>query len=542
MLPRIASLPSFPALVLAALVATTSGAVAQSDAARIPSELYECLHTARSNVDFYLSNYGPAGHDVGTSGPGAFWPRDSRNSYLYGGGFWFGARRRVGDSLVDASVVGYNASTGGSWFVPGGSHDTVVSANLHRLYDAESYDRTTGEALDEADRSAGGPRWPVWTVTAPNDIGVDGFVGAYVADTSQRRPWTLGAPVFVSSEDFVALMSDRDQSRFEEVGAPGLPLGVQVEVRMYAWGESFLRDVVLLRYAVTNTGDSTLYDCYLGLGLDADIGFASNDHGAIAIADPAQDSLDLCALWSETEALGRFGYLGVDVVDSPERDASGFVRGRDGIVRTDERLGLTTFQNRSIESDPATSADRYAAMRSGARDVDAGRGDFRQLVATGPVHLRPGDTATATFALMFAMNPGANPPTGTWADMAPLVDLDRRVQSFYDRAFTAAMGFAAAPNAPPRDRTRALRLAPSPAGAALGASRAVASFELEEESAASVEIIDVRGERMSAIDLGRLGRGAHRVGLDVAGFPSGVYFVVVRTGAGARCERLVIQQ
>ena len=77
-----------------------------------------------SNIDFCTTNYGIFGLNVSENSGGIFWPRNSSNQYVFGGGVWFGAQKKIQDAVGNSTykkltVVSYDPTNGGSWLVPG---------------------------------------------------------------------------------------------------------------------------------------------------------------------------------------------------------------------------------------------------------------------------------------------------------------------------------------------------------------------------------------------------------------------------------------
>ncbi|HVK39609.1 MAG TPA: T9SS type A sorting domain-containing protein [Candidatus Kapabacteria bacterium] len=514
---------------------------AQTPDARVPTSVDECVTNTRSNVELYHTNNGAIGFKATDGDAGGFWPRGTgRRQYVYGGGLIVGARKRVGATLASLSAIAYNPFSGASWFTPGVVTATSESINRFRLYRSTDYDRSTGAPIDTADVRTGGAYWPVWHDASSGALGYEGYGGIFHYDTAARHPSASGSPVMASSEDIVATYHDRDIARYEGETSAGLPIGLQIEESAYSWSEGPLRDVVVVRYRIFNVSSDTLFDCHVGWLLDLDIGSANNDRTGMVIADRAADTLDLAAAWSERETDGGFGYVGLDVMESPEVDGERFLRRRDGVVSIADEIGLGTFQNWGFDDNPSTAAERYAFMASGDRDVDDARGDKKQLIATGPFNLRPGDTAVTSFGLMFAMGGKGGDPDGTWDDLAPLVSLSQRAQRYFDAAFKLGGGFTSAPLQPTRSGVARLSIAPNPVGSAGGGMHAVASFTLTSTARAHVRLQDARGAVVADTDLGMLGSGTHRIDIETASLPSGLYIVVVDAGAAPMVGRIVI--
>lgn len=86
------------------------------------------------------------------------------------------------------------------------------------------------------------------------------------------------APEFegaVSEQDFIAVYTDtfKGTSRDYFAARPHMPLRIEVTQKSYAWSYTYAEDIVLVDYEIKNIGFSELKDVYLGLYVDADIGF-----------------------------------------------------------------------------------------------------------------------------------------------------------------------------------------------------------------------------------------------------------------------------
>jgi hypothetical protein len=420
---------------------------------RVPTSAFQSVQNKISNIRFFATNYGIFGHDVAGSNPGGFWPRTSSNAYIYGGGVWFGARKMVNGALKSVSVIGYNPNSGASWFTPGRLEDPTEDANKYRLYFSTDYNPFTGEPNDAADDRAAGVNWPIWdTSSNPNDsLKANRYFGFYVDDTTMRnRNVFPKGPAIISQEDVFAVYNDRDLSRYEGQDEAGHPLGVQIEQTIYSWGfgttqekrveeiTSPYQDMLFLKYVIINRSQDTLYDCYMAPAMDMDIGDAPNDRTKIAIERKEDDTLNLGVQWSEGNGESAvFGYIGFDFLESPAVDANRFIRRDKTVYTEDEQIGLTTFQNWILENDPSTSVERYDFMAAGDRDADDAAGDKRFLMATGPFHMLPGDTARVVVGLVMAPAVPNGVPNGTWSNMEKLLNIDRFAQQVYDNNFQA---------------------------------------------------------------------------------------------------------
>lgn len=427
---------------------------------RIPSSAFEIIKNKISNVEFVSSNYGIFGLNVTGSRAGGIWPRGSGNAYIFGGGVWFGALKRVGDTLRKLAIISYNPNSGASWMVPGRVtyplnqstiDETQAGVSKNRIYFSSDYDNFTGEPSDKRDRLTGGPSWPLWDTNPADTLKVNRYFGYYVDDLTQRNRATYSkGPAVISQEDIFSTYKDTDLGRYE-IGKglaqrQGYPLGIQVEQTIYSWGFGQYKDFIFLKYDIINRSSDTLFDCVMAPAMDMDLGAPANDHTSIAIPNKADDTLNLGVQWSETTGEGSkvFGYVGMDFLESPAIDGQNFIRKDKRAYEQHEQLGLRTFRNWIIDIDPKTPEERYDFMARVQRDVDNGGGDKRFLMSTGVFNMRPGDTARVVCAILCAYGYDPQQPTktivgatGAWDNMKRLIELDTFAQYVYDNNFRA---------------------------------------------------------------------------------------------------------
>lgn len=418
---------------------------------RVPRSAYEVLRNKVSNIEFYSSNYGIFGLNVQANQAGGTWPRGSRRAYIFGGGVWFGAeKKRDNGEFQKLCVIGYNPNSGASWMVPGAITGTIAKSpidetpegiNKYRLYMSSDYSGFTGEPFDKADIN--GAFWPIWD-TNPNDtLKFSRYFGYYIDDMNLRnRQQFPKGPAIISGEDIFSVYKDTDLSKYEKVSRDtarkkGYPIGLQVEQTVYTWGFGDYGNFLFIKYAIINKSGEDLYNCYMAPALDMDIGNPSNDRATIAILDKNEDSLNLALQWSDRESSGKYGYIGLDFLESPAVDDQGFIRKDKRVFSESEQVGLSVFQNWPIEEDPQTPEQRYEFISDRTqRDPDIGPGDRRFLMSAGPFNMRNGDTARVVVGIMFAYGLG-DVPTGEEKDRKLIYELNKFAQKVYDENFLA---------------------------------------------------------------------------------------------------------
>jgi len=225
---------------------------------------------------------------------------------------------------------------------------------------------------------------------------------------------------------------------------------------------------------------------------------ADNDKARFYDEDP---SLNLCAQWTlgnRGEAGKGFGYLGFDFLESPavyncEKTIDTLINGvwenlciqcleEDFITvenwqtpepgdyvdsifcveqivfppekhrfgRTDrkwypnpQQIGLKTFRRWAINDDLQEDAARYEYISAANGIIEEGEGnpgDYRFLMATGPINILPGDTVRTVVGIILANSldmDGNGIATGKADDMAELVRKDIFAQQVYDNNFRA---------------------------------------------------------------------------------------------------------
>jgi hypothetical protein len=427
-----------------------------------------------SKIQFYTTNYGIFGLNVAGNSGGGFWPRNSGNQYIFGGGVWFAALKRlvsydsttgVRDTVIrKMSEISYNPNSGESWLSPGRIEDgDAVMTDAESIAKYRTYFSTDFKTNGAPRVSADGPNWAIWDSKPAGDTlsfnkvnkEETRYFGEYINDIAKRNIDSMPVlpdgrrkgPVYVSDEDIFSTYKDTDLRRFEDgadvAKSRGYPLRMQFEQTVYTWGFGEYENFLFIAYNIINRSTDTLNKCWMAPAYDFDIG--PNGGAAIANNDRvnyySQDTtLNLAFQWSETnnaiEKGKGFGYIGMDFLESPAIDSvSKFIRHDKGYYHNDEQIGLRTFRNWVIANDPTSDVGRYDFMALGQRDGDGAAGDKRFLMATGPFNMAPGDTARVVLGIIFAPPAAGLEASGTTADLAELVYRDKFAQKVYDDQF-----------------------------------------------------------------------------------------------------------
>ena len=417
--------------------------------------------------------------------------------------------------------------------------------NKYRLYRATDYSPNSGRPLDANDVAQGGPYWPIWDTSPTDTLKANHYFGEYIDDVTQRSLATYPkGPAFISGEDIFSTYKDTDVSRYDSAVvltafAQGYPLGIQVEQTDYSWGAGQYANFMFIKYVIINRSQDTLQECWMAPALDMDIGTATNDHNKIAIDDMLEDSLNLAVQWSEAESK-KYGYVGVDFLESPAVNQQGFIRKDRNVYADEEQLGLQTFRNWTIEIDPKTPQERYDFMSSLNRDGDKDPGDKRFLMATGPFNMLPGDTARVVVGIIFAYGSGTT-PTGQWTDMQNLIALDQFAQTVYDNNFLTDPSSSVATGSASASSLTLDQNYPNPFGRGAGELTSSVKFSLSQSSHVSLSIVDAEGTEVHHTELGYLPLGEHTITLDASSLTPGVYFYEIRTANESARGKMVVE-
>ncbi len=289
-----------------------------------------------------FSNFGVFGYDLSTGDPGGYWPSDyPSENYIYGAGIWVGALIDTNSGLFDTLVTcGYRPGSGISEFVPG------FDASVSRIYDdPEVRVYLSGE-------ENGGFLWPIRTINNKDSI--------------------------FSHNDLYAFFNDKDT--FQHFFAENKPLDIEVKMYVYSWKNPFMENTLFIRYTIKNarTDGKTLENVFFGLNIDNDIG---NEAGTSA--NDLLGFIDTITTdyWNISDTLIRMntvyqfqqdsetgwhdfpGIITYTVLESPEAKENIDLYGDgDFIINQGDEVGLTSFTQYTLQTDPVNKIERYLTM------------------------------------------------------------------------------------------------------------------------------------------------------------------------------------
>lgn len=469
----------------------------ENEVQRDPYGFLDYQKNTLSNIETIISNYGMIGYNKPRSIGSGYFPRNSRNQYIYGGGIWYAAQKKVPyfDSVSQSTQynmsklvsISYNPKAAASWQTPGRIEDGSLlqdNSEKYKVFFSTDYSRTTGATLDPTRKTT--PYWPIWDTQKDDTLGYSRYFGEYQHNEGDRRTSKYPkGPAMISGEDIFTTYHDLDIARYEgslsRRRQQGYPLGLQFEFTIYSWGFGRYQNFFFCLYDVINMSEDTLYDCWLAPIMDVDLGRkpleragASNDRVSYWYEDP---DFNLAYQFTDGqfgEQGNGFGYLGFDFLESPTiirppllkdgklqteiicRDLGNglkvcdttyiadkthpdykFLRKDSAYFDNSNQLGLVTFKNWNAQEDKDEDAARYNYLSSGVTDVDFGPGDKRFMMATGAFHMRPGDTSRTVVCIMIATPSKTGDADGTFEDRQGLRDLDIFAQEVYDNNFRA---------------------------------------------------------------------------------------------------------
>jgi hypothetical protein len=524
-------------LTLLGIFLLTVGAAAQN-------KKFETKESAISDIDFYASNTGLFGVSGDKKSPGFVVPRGSGKCYLFGGGLWFGARKRMLDSSGSPVwrplvFLGYNPGTATGWATPGEGFMPNASPARPDLYRSGDYNRRSGEALMPSNPPA--PHWPLWASSTSTIRTLT--PGIFEPFDSLRKgggtsdPYKEPAFVPGVDEQLVARYHDADLNSYESNAfalMEGYPIGLQIQQNIYAWGMGRYRHTVVIQYDIINMSGDTLLNCVAAQASDPDIGYPDNDR--VRYYDQRPELRAACA-WTDPDSMGMYDTLAMIMLEAPMVNGDGFI---DNARRRDFKLqgSVGSFPYWMPKEEPHTSAERYDFITRGDFADDKGPADQHAIMASRIFSMRPGDTAH--FAVAYAVLDDTFYRTTHGEDTTPVTNQDAnpRLEAWAASLTNDYYAGSFASTSVSVDRSgeagaRALSVLPNPAADMTGLR-----FTLAARSEVRLRIVNSIGQEVGVRSLGVLDAGLHGERIETAGLAPGAYLIVLENGAESRTARL----
>ncbi len=490
-------------------------------------QLIEYRTTTKSNVEFIISNLGWSAHkdSSGVGLPGCTWPRGSQNSYIYGQGICFAAKKIVGVDTNKLYHISYNPNNGKCWVVSGriedGNNMLFSKREKYQVYFSDEFDIVTGEPIDPNQSIS----WPLWK----QDNSDLGKLGQFIYDDQERDLTTYSnGPAIISSQDAHCVFKDTDLSRYENsqdsLTNAGYPLKIQYEQTAYLFDDEAYKDMVILRYKIINMSTDSLRDCWFGMISDNDLKVIGPDSGQVndvAVPYNADRTLNLSITWSYTNKgeLGKgFGYIGNSLLESPAVDQNGNIRKDKSFYPPEEQLGLKTSILFNISADANIIKDLYNSLSSERRSINIENEDLRLLQSTGPFNMNPNDTAICAFMINFASPDDGGEATGLPSDIKTLITNVRNGRDLY---YNKHLITKVEDDYKISGRPEINKLYPNPADNYLNLE-----VNMPNDGNAGIVLLDLIGNRIGSYNV-LCQSGANGFSIPTTDFPSGTYILEI---------------
>jgi hypothetical protein len=486
-----------------------------------------------NRVEMTISNFGKFGQSE--VGSGCWWPKGSDQNYIWGAGIWFGTIDNVtGDTLV---TIGYGPHGGETEYTPGLSGMSFSDPNAVIFMYPDL--------------------WPP------------------PADTFPMAPQD-----HISHQDSWCCYNDSNY--IYHMPGDTRPIGIEVYQTVYAWDISAIEDIIFFTHEVKNVSDHTLYDCYIGVAADCDIGNevagGTNDRAAGILGRwyvLDEESLwvdNLGYQWQEEEEQGWDGFpgtIGFDLLQTPFDLVVGEDKDGDGILDQYERdssyyvnnlpecmwdvdldsvpdwrdpsqwpqLGMTALKRFTLLFEPDIDPERYRVLAgynftTGIYEpydtLPTDPDDQRFLMSSGPFDLEPDSSVSIVFAVFFA----------NWHDMyetpdSALATIDTIAQHWYDIYWNYYIGIEEMLSSEPVQ----LRITVNPNPVIRHAS---ITFSLLHSGSVSLKLYNAVGQFVREIAHGDMDAGTHSLGLNTHDLAQGSYFLILETPDGKTSRSVVV--
>ena len=304
----------------------------------------------------------------------------------------------------------------------------------------------------------------------------------------------------------------------------GLPMGVEIQNRVYAYKRGTLIDnVVYYEYTITNKSANTYSQMRLGLNDDVDLGYAFDDYIGFDSARRLGFVYNGTSVDGSGQA-GSYGFnipaAGVTFVAMPGDNAASYVPvGSYSYYNNDFSANgnpsSAVQYNNLLRSENTSgtafaSGSRYAVYDSTECKKNNAPGDRRFILTSSDLSLAPGASQKIVLALVIAPNVGGCPNMNFGA----LLTTADTAWGFYHSQVTTGVNGIPAPTS--------LRMYPNPAHDVLY----VEPDNTGNISAASLLIYDIAGRRL-ILPVTQVGQ---KLEVATGALPAGIYTLIYRSG------------
>jgi len=481
-----------------------------------------------NEVELGITNYGKFGDPC-------WWPPGSMHGYIFGAGVWFGTvDSATGDTLV---TIGYGPHGGESEFGPGLKGMSINHPDAIIFMHPEN--------------------WPAPDTALP-----------------------MAPQDTISHEDSWCCMNDCDSN----LHVPGdtRPIGIEMYQTGYAWDLPLIDDIVFLTYEIKNVSGHGLYDCYVGIAADNDIGNESGTSANDIISGIVGQWYYIAgeSLW--VDAVGYQwqteieptpappwwpGAIAFDLLQTPFDLVEGHDKDNDGIPDQYEQdssyywnnvppsmwdvdydnvpdwrdpsenpqHGMTAFKRFTLSSEPNIDGERYLTLAG--YDINGQYNpydtappmpdDQRFLMSSGPFDVPVDSSIFMVFAVILT----------NWDSLQSRPDtavaqVDKWAQLYYDMYWFLYTGLTEENT---HQIEHGLYLMPNPA---VGITQV--SFTTMRPGLVSVTLYNSIGQVAKKIIKENIPSGVHNIDIHTRNLVQGTYFIVVETAHYKLSRSLVI--
>jgi Secretion system C-terminal sorting domain len=503
-----------------------------------------------NEVLMWFANNGDGSYDPYRGGGGFSWPggKEANQSAIFEDGLCWGGL--VGEA------VRVNGNTHRQGLQPGNIKKDGNPANLDNpqfgIWRVNPKWQSFAESIEKDRLQHDWNNWPVNLGAPWNDVDSDEVYNPEVDN-----------PKISGDELFWMVMNDMDTTASRSTyGAD--PIGLEIQLAIYAYNTGFLKDVVFKKYKILNKGLNSVDSMFFSYWADPDLGDAGDDFagfdtllsmaycynsraddrvfdspvpavGFIMLQGPvvpalAQDSAYFNNRWvlgyKNQKITSGFVYIGADpYFDLP---ALGDIRGAhsfynnmlgklgDGLPIIDPKTGLeTTFM---LAGDPVAKTGWYDGQ-GWPRGVGTQQpGDRWTALSTGPFDFAPGDSQEVVYAIIMAQ--GEN-------NLDSITELKRKAAAVREFYYTGKLPTAIKDDEPvlSPNKFSLSQNYPNPFN-----PETIINYELRIMNEVKLIVYDVLGREVKILVDKTQQAGKYKVTFDAANLASGVYYYKLKAG------------
>ncbi|HVP37688.1 MAG TPA: hypothetical protein VMS93_00745 [Candidatus Saccharimonadales bacterium] len=371
-----------------------------------------------NSISSYVTNHNSYAYNLPFQTAGFEWPRGSSKTAVYAAGLWIGARLAPGAPPI-VKVGEYSQQWGPGPMLGRSGQADQPGFKVYKVR--------------RGDTPATNPDYAAWPVTqgAPVD--------------------SLGNPLILGDMTLWSVCNDRTpKPPVNRAGTAGTDsarsLGLELQQTTFAYSRlGALNNVLFVKYKIINKGGSYLYDTYVSLWADPDLGDANDDLVG------CDTTLSVGFVYNSSNNDGVYGVappsVGWDFFQGPLDK------------RTGKRLPMTSFNKYINGTDPQSPQESYNYMRGlkpdgsvlidpttnqpttfdvsgdpvkGTGTLDTDPADRRLMLSAGPFDMAPGDTQEVVAGVIVGRG------SDNLASVNVMKLLDKEAQAAYDANFDLA--------------------------------------------------------------------------------------------------------